>query len=299
MPSAVLRGVFFCRLSKPPEHVMGVLQRLAIVLRHKRNAIFMTTKPNCFYFLVSLSVIAISCRKTPVIQPSPVTALNALAKIERTGGDYDSLYYNNDLQVTRIKMHTGTVNPYDLNYTFEYDANKKLTRINVAGEHYDYVYINGVLAGVNHFIGNTKTDYRIYDFTNGKLTGYEEYYQIGNSGAYDFVSEAELDYHADGNLKSEVVYSFHPQTRARFKHFSFTYTDYDTKFNASAASGRLVFFSQIQLQKNNPGKMTSRDEVNGIETQYSFAYTYNDLSNPLTQLMTGSGAAVAVKYHYY
>jgi hypothetical protein len=262
----------------------------------------MKTKLFPFYFLVMMIVMVTSCRKTPVVQPAPIPTpvINALAKVERNGGDYDSLYYNSDLQLIKLIQHTNTINPYDLIYTFEYDANKKMTRLNVGSEHYDYVYINGVLGGVNHYINSsTKSDYRIFDYTDGKLTGYEEYYQLNNSPAYDFAAEAELEYYPDGNLKSETIYSFAPQTRARYKHFSFSYSNYDTKNNAAAMLNRFVYFAQVKFQKNNPGTMIARYEAGGFEIKYDFTYTYNDFSNPLMQVMTGNGTATTATYHYY
>jgi hypothetical protein len=255
------------------------------------------------YLLLVIAMVTVSCRKTPGVQPAPVPvpAINKLAKVEYNGGDYDSIFYNSDLQVIRIKMHTNVVTPFDAVYTFAYGATKKLTRIaDNMGEHYDYVYINGVLTGVNHYTGNTKTDFRIYDYTNGKLTAVEAYSQIGfNLPGYELISEWELDYYADGNLKTETIYSYTLQPRAKYKQFTTTYTGYDAKINATGMLNRFIYLSQVEIQKNNPGKMTRRDEVNGTEIQYDFAYTYNDFSNPLTQLMTGTGANIAAKYHYY
>lgn len=263
----------------------------------------MKTKQSIIYALLIIAVLVTSCSKTPVVQPAPAPApvVNALSKAEYGGGDYDSLYYNNDLQVIKIVSHTNAVVPFDQVFTFEYDASKKLTRIvDYSGERYDYVYVDGVLSAVKHYIGNTKTDFKIYDYTNGKLTNVEEYYQVGLNGqAYDFSSELEMEYYPDGNLKKQTMYGFDQQTRNRYKMLSTTYSDYDTKQNTAGFLNRFTYYSQVEIQKNNPGKMTGRDEVNGIDYDYNFTYTYNDFFNPLTQKRTGNGEQSTTKLHYY
>lgn len=253
--------------------------------------------------LATLVLVLASCRKDKVVQPGPqpVPVVNALSKVEYTNGDYDSIYYNADLQVIKLKSHTNAVVPFDQYYTFEYDANKKIARVNdLTGERYDYKYVNGELTSVVHYVNNTKMDFRMYDYTNGKLTGIEEYYLEGLSGpGYLLSSETELEYYADGNLKKETYYSFHPQTRDKFKHFSRTYSNYDTNNNTVDFMERYTYFSQVRFFKNNPGRMVSKDEVGGFETVYDFSYTYNDFLNPLTRKSRSAGGDVNVKYHYY
>lgn len=263
----------------------------------------MKTKPIPFYFLLLSFFAAVSCSKPAVVQPAPepVPVVGALSKVDYGGGEYDSLYYNSDLQLIKIKSHTNLLNPFDQVYTFEYDAGKKITRIvDHTGEHYEYKYVNGVLTGVLHFIGTQKVDYRIYDYKDGKLATIEEYYQEDfNTPGYLLTAESELAYYADGNLKSSTTYSY-DQARVKYKHFSTTYTDYDTKLNPAGILNRFTYFSQIPLQKNNPGRMISKDEVSGAQVVYDFTYTYNDFSNPLTQKMVyGNGQSITSQLYYY
>lgn len=255
-------------------------------------------------FTVSLlAILVTACSKSPVIKPAPVPVpvINALSKVEYSGGDYDSLYYNSDLQVIKIVVHTNAVMPFDQVYTIEYDANKKVTRVvDNTGERYDYIYVNGVLGGVTHYIGNDKFDFKLYDYTNGKLTHVEEYYRPSfNTPGYEMTAEIDFEYFPDGNLKKQTMYGFTQQNRTKYKLFSTTYSDYDTKPNPTAFLDRFTYYAQLDIQKNNPGKMVGRDEMNGTDNNFEYAYTYNDFLNPLTRKTTASGGSVTTAKLYY
>jgi YD repeat-containing protein len=258
--------------------------------------------------VLSVSLIFSSCSKTPVKpvpvpEPSPVTGY--LSKLEYSDGSYDSLFYNADGTIKKLINHSVVPAHYNEIFLFEYDSNKKLTRItDNNGENYDYKYFGGKLSAVTHYVNNVKRDYKIYDYQNDKLVAIEEYYQIApNAPGYEYVSKRELNYYADGNLKNEVSYSFDPQTHAPIKDFTIEHIDYDTKFNPSDALGRLLYLSQVQMAKNNARKIIARSESSGATTVYDFEYTYNDFSNPLTRKMTYTSAGQTytetVKYYYY
>lgn len=254
------------------------------------------------YCIIILATAA--CRKSSdQPNPNPVPAPGKLAKLEYNNGDYDSLFYNSDQSLAKIKVHTNAFIPYDTWYEFQYDINKRVAHIiDRSGERYDYVYATDQLTAVTHYVGSTKTDYRFYNYTNGKLTGIEEYYQLGpNSPGFDFRAEHELTYYADGNLKQDLIYSFQPQTRARYKSYSLEYLNYDTKVNSAEQTYFFIYLAQIPLMKNNYRKMISKDEVSGSQTVYDFEFTYDNLSNPLTKKMTSttSGGTITVKYSYY
>ena len=256
--------------------------------------------------VLSVAVILISCRKTgtqPVPEPSPV--IGYLSKLEYSNGSYDSLFYNADGTLKKLINHSVVPAHYNEIFLFEYDANKKLTRItDNNGERYDYKYFGGKLTAVTHYVNNEKRDYKMYDYQNDKLVAIEEYYQIApNTPGFEYVSKRELNYYADGNLKNEISYSFDAQTRVPIKDFTIEHIDYDGKFNPSDALGRLLYLSQVPMAKNNARKMIAKSEANGATTTYDFEYTYNDFSNPLTRKMTyssgGQNYTETVKYYYY
>lgn len=258
-----------------------------------------------FLHVVLLAVAFASCSKTPVVkpapQPEPNPVINALSKVSYSNGDYDSLFYNSDLLLVKIKMHTTIVNPFDQVFTFEYDANKKIKRIaDNTGESFDYLYANGELVSVKHNIGSRKVDFKLYDYTNGKLTGIEEYYQENfNQPGYLLTAQHELTYYDDGNLKSQTIYAY-DQARTKYKQFTALYENYDGKQNPHALLSQFMYFFQLPLSKNNAGKMTWKDEVNGATTVLDYTYTYNDFLNPLTLKTRNNGVNESeATFHYY
>jgi YD repeat-containing protein len=258
--------------------------------------------------VLSVSLIFSSCSKTPVKPipvPEPSPVIGYLSKLEYSNGSYDSLFYNENGTIKKLINHSVVPAHYNEIFVFEYDANKKLTRItDNNGEYYDYKYINGKLTAVNHYVKGVKADYRIYDYQNDRLIAIEEYYQPApNTPGHEYVAKREMSYYADGNLKNEVSYSFDPQTRVPIKDMTIEHADYDGRFNPVDALGRFLYLSQIQMSKNNARKVITKDEVNGITTVFDFEYTYNDFSNPLTRKMTytsgGQSYTETLKYHYY
>ncbi len=258
---------------------------------------------------LALTILAVSCRKsgtTPVNpDPNPNPVIGKIAKMEYTDGAYDSIYYNSDGTIRKVKNHFTTPALYDAIYLFDYDATGKLKRItDNNGEYYDYVYISGQLTAVNHYATGVKSDYRIYGYLNGKLADIEEYYRLGiNTPAYDYVANRKLSYYPDGNLKQEINYSFDPVTRVAIKDFTLSYADYDGKLNPSDELGRFLYQAQVGMSKNNARKLITKDEVNSTTTEFNFEYTYNDFSNPLTKKITytsgGQLHTETIKYDYY
>jgi hypothetical protein len=258
--------------------------------------------------VLSVSLIFSSCSKTPIKPvpvPEPGPVIGYLSKLEYSDGSYDSLFYNENGTIKKLISHTVIPTHYNEIFVFEYDANKKLTRItDNHGEYYQYIYAGGKLAAVSHYLNNVKVDYKFYDYQNDKLVSIEEYYQPAPGvPGHEYVSKRELSYYADGNLKNEVSYSFDPQTRVPIKDFTIEHADYDTKLNPMDVIGRFIYHSQIQFSKNNPGKMTAKSEASGATNVYNFEYTYNDFSNPLTRKMTytsgGQTYTETLKYYYY
>jgi hypothetical protein len=255
---------------------------------------------------ILLNFLSVSCRKNDKpVDPVPTPVIGSLSKIEYKNGEYDSLFYNSDGAISKVKSHIVIPSPYDEVFVFEYDANKKITRItDNIGEHYDYKYINGQLAAVNHYAAGVKNDYRFYDYQNGKLVGVEEYYNISSgTPAYAFMGKREISYYPDGNIKEEVNYSVDTQTHLPKKNYTLEHTDYDNKFNPIDEASRFLYLSQVQMAKNNARKVTRKDELNGTVTEYNIEYTYNNFSNPLSSKISymsgGQLYTDLVKYHYY
>jgi hypothetical protein len=255
--------------------------------------------------LITMMALLASCGKQvePRLEPQPLPASGKLAKLEYKGG-YDSLFYNADGSVNRIKNYYTMPGPYTEIFDFEYNNDKTVSRItDNNGESYEYKYFGGQLAGVMHYRNGVKQDYRMYDYESGRLSSIEEYYQTVPDGGYEFMSERKFFYHADGNLKQEVNYSFDPQTRAPIRDFTIEHLDYDNKFNPADNLGRFLYLAFVQMSKNNSRKMTAKNEQSGAFTEFNYEYTYDAAANPLTRKMsyTSNGQTITelIKYYYY
>lgn len=256
--------------------------------------------------LITMIALLASCSKRVDVRidPQPGPAPGKLAKLEYKGG-YDSLFYNTDGTISRIKNYYSMPGPYTEVFDFEYNNDKTVSRItDNNGEKYEYKYFGGQLTAVMHYVNGVKQDYRIYDYENGRLSSIEEYYQIDpNAVGHAFTAERKLYYHPDGNLKQEVSYSFDPQTHAPVKDFSIEHTDYDNKLNPTDNLGRFLYLAFVQMAKNNSRKMTAKNEQNGAFTTFDYEYTYDAAANPLTRKMVyisnGQLVTELIKYYYY
>jgi hypothetical protein len=258
--------------------------------------------------LLLLTMIALlaSCRKQVIkyVEPEPVPVPGKLAKLEYTNG-YDSLFYNSDGAISRIKNYYTMPGPYTEIFSFEYNSDKTVSRItDNNGESYEYRYSGGQLVAVMHYVKAVKQDYRMYDYENGRLSSVEEYYQVDpSSGGHEFTAERKFFYHPDGNLKQEVNYSFDPQTHAPIRDFTIEHLDYDSKFNPIDNMGRFLYLAFVQMSKNNSRKMTAKNELSGAFTEFNYEYTYDAAANPLTRKMTytsnGQPVTELITYHYY
>lgn len=262
-------------------------------------------KRSVFAFIsVCIVLTAMSCRKSPPKPVDPNPVIGKLSKLAYSNGSYDSVYYNNDGTIRKIINHSVVPGPYDEIHEFQYDANKKVTRItDNNGEYYAYTYIGGVLAGVSHYVNGSKEDYRTYVYTNGKLTEMEELYRpASNVPGHQLMSKREFSYYPDGNLKLEMVYTADPQTSVLVRDFSIEYLDYDAKLNPIDILSRFLYLSQISLTTQNARKQITKNEKTGAATEFLFEYTYNAFSNPLTRKMTftsgGQPSQETVTYHY-
>ena len=257
--------------------------------------------------LTMLLLLVTSCNKTgqKPIDPVPVPTAGKLAKMAFKDGSYDSVFYQADGSISRIKIHYALPGPYTETYDFEYNSDKKVSKVlQNNGEYFQYSYVNGQLAAVAHYVAGNKQDQRIYDYQDGKLISIEEYHQPSpNTPGYEFTGERILEYYPDGNLKKETSYSFDPQTRAPIRDASIEYSDYDLRQNPADQLSRFLYLSFIQFSRNNPRKTVIKNEQNGSATEFLTEYTYNASLTPsshkTTFLSGGQQVVDTVMYYYY
>jgi uncharacterized protein with FMN-binding domain len=258
--------------------------------------------------LTMLVLLISSCRKTspsPNPEPQPVPNKGKLAKMSFKDGSYDSLVYNADGSVARIINHYTVPGSYTEEFSFEYNTDKKVSRINQNnGDYYRYEYVGAQLIAVMHYVNGKKQDYKMYDYDGAHISSIEEYYQPNpNVPGHELISRRDYSYYPDGNLKLEQNYSFDPVTRAPKKDFTVEHLDYDGKPNPADPLSRFLYTSFVEFAKNNARKMITRDEVNGVNTEFQSEYTYNASAHPLSRkvsYMSGGQLVIeTIAYSYY
>jgi hypothetical protein len=179
----------------------------------------------------------------------------------------DLLIYDIAFGGEKISQMTnfGPINHDTLQY--QYDNAGRVTTIN-------YLNTEGIIYKAVHL-----------SYENGKLSKLERDIRLPAG----FTNEKTMTflYQADGNLLE--ITDHHPailisgQVEATFIDL---FQEYDTKINTDAFSllhteffDNLILLPGIQLQKNNPGKVTRTG--NGENYQITYSYTYNDKNAPL------------------
>jgi hypothetical protein len=257
--------------------------------------------------LTMLVLLVSACRKSSSIpvEPQPVPAKGKLAKMSFKDGSYDSIFYNNDGSIARILLHYTIPASYNEDYSFEYYADKKVSKITESrGEYYRYEYVGGQLIAVMHYVNGKKQDYKMCDYTGNKISSIEEYYQFNpNVPGHELISRRDYTYYSDGNLKLEENYSFDPQNHAPKKDFTVEHADYDGKPNTADPVSRFLYMSFVEFAKHNARKMTTKDEISGITTEFESEYTYDAGSRPLTRkisyLSGGQQVTETIVFSYY
>ncbi len=258
-------------------------------------------------FVITMIVLVLLACGKQSSKPGPQqqTGNLKLAKIERDAGTYDSLFYNNNGDLARLHTHIemSSTGGYDEYYTFQYNAARQLVKITEdAGDVYDYTYINGQLAAVQHYVNGIKRDYRIFYYTGNKVTSIEEYEKpLPTYPGYEYTGVRDFAYYPSGNLKQEIYYTIDPSTAQPRLDFKVEHEAYDDKFNPAELTDRFTYMSSITKSLNNITRRTVRNAQSGVVVAQEFSYTYNTQGYPLTSKLTSTvhPTGLLTKYHYY
>jgi len=269
----------------------------------------MTQKKISAILLVTTMLVLLisSCSKTTnrPVEPQPVANAGKLARMSFKDGSYDSVYYNSDGSISKIVNHYTVPGSYTEVFNYEYNAAKKVSRINQNnGDYYRYEYVGGQLIAVMHYVNGVKQDYKMYDYAGDRISSIEEYYQPNpNIPGHELIARRDYTYYGDGNLKLEENYSFDPQTHAPKKDFTVEHSDYDGKPNTAEPVSRFLYTSFVEFAKNNARKMVTKDVVNGVTTEFQSEYTYDAVSHPLSRKISyQSGSQLiteTIQFSYY
>ena len=150
-----------------------------------------------------------------------------------------------------------------------------------------------------------------FTYDGNKLVGLE---RQRLSGQQFFVNKVmTFSYYDDGNLKELVDHRPAITNIQTESTTSDRFEQYDNKINVDGFSlihndffDQLVLLPGVQLQKNNPGKVTHTGDGDNFKFEYS--YTYNDKNLPITRsdvitILNGANAGQVFQsgatYSYY
>lgn len=195
-------------------------------------------------------------------------------------------------------------------YHFEYDAGGKVIAASFASGFniYQVVYVNGRISEVRNNIVVNKDRLQYFYDNSGRVTSIRYADSTGfvytrialsydgqklimlvrerNSGTGFFLDKTiSLSYLPDGNLQ-EITYYYAAINGSPEHTFSERFEEYDDGINVDGFQlihndffDHLLILPGVQLQKNNPGKLTHTGD--GINFIVAYTYNYNDQKLPL------------------
>ncbi|SKA10251.1 hypothetical protein [Sediminibacterium ginsengisoli] len=249
-------------------------------------------------------LVLAGCGKNNQPVPMPVEPLaGKISRIDHDAWNSDSIFYNNNGQVVRIKTFSKHPQSIPQIFDIEYNPNKTVKQVlQDNGQKYVYQYMGGLRpVTVSHYNPTgIKLDYVIYDYdANGRLVLAETVESQGPAGQVDtYVSQRSYHYRPDGNLEREEVFMWNGQQYN--PDFVVTYDNYDQNKNADSISNYL-YLGFYSFMKNNPGKRTVT--FNGVSTQHNYTYQFNTSFMPVEKKHTytsqGQPYEEITKYFYY
>jgi hypothetical protein len=269
--------------------------------------------------LLVLAIAFIACHKEhnpdPAIVPPPPpppapTFLLKEIQIQNLPSPYYHFEYNATGQVTLALFASGFDN-YNVSY-----KNSRISEMKNAGvennDKLEYAYDNlGRINMVTYIsdVGNTRGRV-LLSYDGQKLATLTRQLNINS----DFVTDKVMtfSYYPDGNLLELSQHRFAVAGQNDVT-YSDKYEQYDNKINTDGFQlihddffDHLVLLPGVQLQKNNPGKVTHTGDVDNFKVEYS--YTYNDKNLPVSRvddftILTGNDAGRVFQsgatYSYY
>ena len=269
--------------------------------------------------LLVLAMAFIACHKEhnpdpsilpPPSAPPPPTFLLKEIQIQSLPSPYYHFEYNATGQITLASFASGFDN-YDVTY-----KNGRISEMKNSGvennDKLEYAYDNlGRINMVTYIsdLGNARARV-LLSYDGQKLATLTRQLKINSDFVIDKVMT--FSYYPDGNLLELSQHRFAVAGQNDVT-YSDKYEEYDNKINTDGFQlihddffDHLVLLPGVQLQKNNPGKVTHTGDVDNFKVVYS--YTYNDKNLPVSRvddftILTGSDAGRVFQsgatYSYY
>lgn len=257
-----------------------------------------------FLFSAVLSVVFYSCKNDPIPVPNPPVA-KKVKKISSDATDYYSFEYNAQGQVSKYisQWKNGTGGFNKITHTMEYNGNQLAKVTNDIG-HTLYTCQSGRVTKAENFIANGKRLSTIlfnYDQQNRLDYLIEQIAFPVEGGAEE--TKVSCQYYPNGNVsRMDFAYRLHI-TDPFETSFSKLYVQYDNQPNPEPDGILGNFLPGLELQINNPVKVTNLDK-NGVPDGYSrYEYMYDASGYPAIRkhfiaLGTVENPPVIYQYQY-
>jgi hypothetical protein len=245
-----------------------------------------------YLLLLIPAAILFSCKKEkgatdpPSPPPLPAVLLKDLV-ISRLPSPFYHFEYNNAGKVIFVS-YASDLTRYDVIYDGDRISEMR-NNIIINKDRLQYFYDNAGRVNVVRYADSTGLVYTRINLTydGSKLIKLEREKKLGADFIVDKI--VTMSYHPDGNL---LDFTIHRPAIAIVGQDEYTtvdrYEQYDNKIGAEGFSllhdeffDHFVFLPAVQMQKNNPGKVTHTGD--GVNYTVDYTYTYNDRGAPLTK----------------
>jgi hypothetical protein len=248
------------------------------------------------YLLLLVTVVVLfSCKKhkdTTIIQP-PAPVIPPVLLKDMVIPNLPSPYYHfeyNDAGKPIFASFASDFTRYDIMYSGN-RVSEMRNNIIINKDRLQYTYDDGGRVTTIMYADSMGVAYKrvSLSYDGQKLIKLERARKL--AAGFNLEKTMTFTYHPDGNLL-DITQHFEAINGSPATTVVDRFEQYDTKFNTDAFGllhteffDHFVFMPDLQLQKNNPGKLTRSGD--GIHYQITYNYTYNDRKAPLTKTGTG------------
>ncbi|MGZ8551855.1 MAG: hypothetical protein ACXWV8_00535 [Chitinophagaceae bacterium] len=236
-----------------------------------------------FILFTGLLTGAVSCKKEKKNGPEPTPAAERIKEF-KTGDEFIRFDYKTDGAVNKVTINSdvntgGTI----MTYTVNYDAAKKITSLETAGEKIVPVYENNLLARADILQDNERVGYTTYQFDGGLIKRATIYFGEGND--FQPILEFNFAYNQAGNIIETValITDGEPGHMERSGHINY---QYDQKINPLYAQRELLALFWQGVSKNNIKVEDHFDANLQPEDKFVYDYQYNNNGLPKSAIVT-------------
>lgn len=217
--------------------------------------------------------------------PAPKILLKEMV-VDNLPSPYYHFDYNSTGQIVLASFASG-LDIYNVTY-----VNGRISEMKNSGpanfDRIQYTYDNSgrvILVNYVDFNGNTRIRV-VFSYDGNKLISLNRKLNINNNFVPD--KSMTFTYYPDGNLSELTQHRFAAGGGQTPATYSDKFEEYDNKINADGFSlihddffDNLILLPDVQLQINNPGKVTQYGD--GVNYTEVYTYDYNDKNLPIAK----------------